>query len=229
MVLVFDELTPDEVVIEVSLAEGSHLDVALLQENVKSRKSLRVEVNQKGNSCLSISIITIGCNNVTNDMDVQLVGEGADLRLLGLYLTDGGEKVTNRTIVTHQVGHCTTNQLYKGALGGESQASFEGKIIVNPNAQKALAQQTNRNILLSDKAKVHAEPQLEIYADDVKCSHGATTGQIDLSQLFYMQQRGIDEDSARRLLTAAYAAEVVNQIPIVDVRECLTKQLFGEI
>lgn len=225
-VLNFDSQTPAEVSVTISLADGAHLDVVLLQENIAEAKRCVVRVEQQANSVLSMSTITLGSADVKNDVEVRLKGEGAELVLNGLYLTSGADKVDNKTVVYHEVGHCTTKQLYKGALDGESKASFEGMIIVQPDAQKTNAQQTNRNILISPKAKVHAEPQLVIYADDVKCSHGATTGQLDQQQLFYMQQRGIDEDAARRMLTAAYAAEVVGLIPIEDVRTRLTDTLF---
>ncbi|MCQ2215837.1 MAG: Fe-S cluster assembly protein SufD [Bacteroidales bacterium] len=225
-VLSFDEQSPAEVNVKVALSDGAHLDVVFLQENVKSSKRCVVRVAQQSNSSLSMSTITLHSVDIKNDVEVRLQGEGAELTLNGLYLTDNAEVVDNRTVVYHEVSHCTTKQLYKGALDGESKASFEGMIIVQPNAQKTNAQQTNRNILISPKAKVHAEPQLVIYADDVKCSHGATTGQLDPVQLFYMQQRGIDEDTARKMLTAAYAAEVVSLIPIEEVRERLTNSLF---
>lgn len=225
-VLSFDEQSPAEVNVKVALSDGAHLDVVFLQENVKSSKRCVVRVAQQSNSSLSMSTITLHSVDIKNDVEVRLQGEGAELTLNGLYLTDNAEVVDNRTVVYHEVSHCTTKQLYKGALDGESKASFEGMIIVQPNAQKTNAQQTNRNILISPKAKVHAEPQLVIYADDVKCSHGATTGQLDPVQLFYMQQRGIDEDTARKMLTAAYAAEVVGLIPIEEVRERLTNSLF---
>lgn len=225
-VLSFDEQSPAEVNVKVALSDGAHLDVVFLQENVKSSKRCVVRVAQQSNSSLSMSTITLHSVDIKNDVEVRLQGEGAELTLNGLYLTDNAEVVDNRTVVYHEVSHCATKQLYKGALDGESKASFEGMIIVQPDAQKTNAQQTNRNILISPKAKVHAEPQLVIYADDVKCSHGATTGQLDPVQLFYMQQRGIDEDTARKMLTAAYAAEVVGLIPIEEVRERLTNSLF---
>lgn len=225
-VLSFDEQSPEEVNVKIALSDGAHLDVVFLQENVKSSKRCVARVAQQSNSSLSMSTITLHSVDIKNDVEVRLQGEGAELTLNGLYLTDNAEVVDNRTVVYHEVSHCTTKQLYKGALDGESKASFEGMIIVQPDAQKTNAQQTNRNILISPKAKVHAEPQLVIYADDVKCSHGATTGQLDPVQLFYMQQRGIDEDTARKMLTAAYAAEVVGLIPIEEVRERLTNSLF---
>lgn len=225
-VLSFDDQTPAEVAISISLTDGAHLDVVLLQENVSSAKKCTVRVEQGGSSALSMSTITLHSMDIKNDVEVRLKGEGAELTLNGLYLTDNSESVDNKTVVYHEVAHCSTKQLYKGALDGESKASFAGMIIVQPNAQKTNAQQTNRNIIISPKAKVHAEPQLVIYADDVKCSHGATTGQLDPVQLFYMQQRGISEDDARKMLTAAYAAEVIGLIPIEDVRERLTDSLF---
>lgn len=225
-VLSFDEQTPEEVNVSVALADGAHLDIVFLQEKVNSAKRCAVRAVQQSNSALSMSTITLHSADIKNDVEVRLEGEGAELVLNGLYLTDNTDQVDNKTVVYHEVGHCSTKQLYKGALDGESKASFEGMIIVQPDAQKTNAQQTNRNILISPKSKVHAEPQLVIYADDVKCSHGATTGQLDPVQLFYMQQRGIDEDLARKMLTAAYAAEVVALIPVEEVRERLTESLF---
>src|SRR5690606_23836772 len=161
-------------------------------------------------------------NSYTFDLDGQLLrtnlhliidGEGIESHMYGLYLLKGNTLADNHTVVDHKKPNSFTNELYKGILDDNSKGVFNGKIYVRPLAQKTNAFQANRNILLSDKATINTKPQLEIWADDVKCSHGCTSGQLDEEALFYLQTRGIDRNSARAMMLYAFAAEVSEKIP----------------
>ena len=139
--------------------------------------------------------------------------ENCETHMHGLYLLDGTTHVDNHTTVDHKVPNCYSNEVYKGIADGKSIAVFNGKIFVRPNAQQTNAFQANNNILLSDLATIHTKPQLEIWADDVKCSHGCTIGQLDTEALFYLQARGIDRQSARSLLLIAFAEDTLEYVP----------------
>ena len=166
-------------------------------------------------------------------LDVTLAGEGSQANIYGAYVCGGEEKVKIAVDMHHDLPHCNSRQLFKGIAGGKSKVDFYGKIIVAQDAQRTEAYQENHNILLSDDAKVDTKPQLEIYADDVKCSHGSTVGQMDDAALFYMRQRGIDEKEARLLLKAAFITEVIETIPLESLRDRLhvlvDKRLRGEL
>jgi Fe-S cluster assembly protein SufD len=145
--------------------------------------------------------------------------EHIESHLNGLYLTAGNQVVDNHTIVDHRKPNCNSNELYKGIIDGKSTATFNGKIFVRKDAQKTNAFQSNRNILLSEDATINTKPQLEIYADDVKCSHGTTTGKLDEEKMFYLRARGIGATNAKKLLMHAFASEVVNTIKMEDLRD----------
>jgi Fe-S cluster assembly protein SufD len=149
---------------------------------------------------------------IRNNLQVILDGEGCESHLLGLYLVQGDTLVDNHTVVDHKKANAFSNELYKGIVDDNARGVFNGKIFVRPNAQKTNAFQSNRNILLSDKATVNTKPQLEIWADDVKCSHGCTTGQLDEEALFYLRARGIGEDTARAMMLYAFAGEVIESL-----------------
>jgi len=134
----------------------------------------------------------------------------------GLYVAGGTQLVDNHTAVYHSKPHCNSNELYKGIIGGKAHAVFNGKIFVEKDAQKTNAYQSNKNILLSNDAVINAKPQLEIFADDVKCTHGATTGQMDDEALFYLRSRGINEDDAKALLNLAFANDILNNISLPE-------------
>jgi Fe-S cluster assembly protein SufD len=148
-----------------------------------------------------------------------LDGEGAECTLNGLYLADGETVVDTHTTIDHAQPHCPSHEVYKGILGGRSRAVFNGKIIVRQDAQKTDAKQTNKALLLSDDAQIDTKPQLEIFADDVKCTHGAAIGQLDEDAMFYLRARGIGEVEARSLLIHAFAGEVIDGIAVEAVRE----------
>jgi Fe-S cluster assembly protein SufD len=139
-------------------------------------------------------------------------GENCESILNGIYLTEENQHVDNHTLVDHRKPHCYSNEKYKGIMNGNSTGVFNGKVFVRQDAQKINAYQSNQNILLSDDATINTKPELEIYADDVKCSHGSTTGQLDEEAMFYLQARGIGKESARKLLVQAFLDEAVNEI-----------------
>jgi Fe-S cluster assembly protein SufD len=158
-----------------------------------------------------------------HDLRARLSGENVETLLYGLYLGRGDQLVDNHTVIYHDRPNCRSWEVYKGVLEGKSHAVFNGKVLVQPEAQKTDAKQTNRNLLLSDGAKVDTKPQLEIFADDVRCTHGATVGRLDESAFFYLQSRGISRSAAKRLLTYAFAAEVTAEVASAPVREALDR------
>ena len=163
--------------------------------------------------------ITIGGRIARNDISAVLDGEGAECTLNGLYVADGDTLVDTHTTIDHARAHCPSHEVYKGILGGRARAVFNGKIIVRPDAQKTDAKQTNKALLLTDGAQINTKPQLEIFADDVKCTHGAAIGQLDEDALFYLRARGIPTLDARNMLIHAFAGEVLDGIKVDGVRD----------
>jgi Fe-S cluster assembly protein SufD len=221
-------------VTEIFAAENTGLDLIRVQnENADSVQLSATYIGQSGNSRVSTNYITLNGGNVRNAVHVNLAGEGADNKAFGLYLTDGKQHVDNFTNVNHISPNCTSNQLYKGILDDNSTGSFNGKIHVMKDAQHTQAYQRNNNILLSDSAKMNTRPQLEIYADDVKCSHGATVGQLDTDALFYLRSRGIPYKESLLLLMYAFSHSVVSEIQMLPLREQIAelvdKRLRGEL
>ncbi|MEZ5418587.1 MAG: Fe-S cluster assembly protein SufD [Vicinamibacterales bacterium] len=172
---------------------------------------------------------TLGGRIVRNDLAAVLDGEGAHATIDGVYLADGEQLVDTHTSIDHAVAHCTSHELYKGILGGRGRAVFNGRILVRPDAQKTDAKQTNRALLLSDDATINSNPQLEIFADDVKCTHGAAVGQLDDEALFYLQARGLSPAQARDMLLHAFANEVLGEISAGELRLALEHRLFSRI
>lgn len=189
--------------------------------------------HQEKESRMSTNTIVLHGGLVRNNIHVKLAGEYADADILGLYLVDGEQHVDTQVFVDHAVPHCTSNEMFKGILDDKASGAFNGHILVRKNAQKTLAYQNNRNILLTKKARIHTKPHLEIYADDVKCSHGATIGQLDPEAMFYLRTRGIGDHSARMLLMYAFAGEVIHKISVPALRErideLVAKRLRGEL
>ena len=176
---------------------------------------LRLEA---GESCAMTLVVPPGTDTLLT-LEVDLAGPGASLDLAGLYLCREAEKVDLRVLVRHAAGGCTSRQLFKGIVGGTARASFDGLIHVAQDAQKTQASQENHSILLTDTARVESRPQLEIYADDVQCSHGATTGYLNPDELFYLRSRGIPEAQARRLQMVAFLAPVLRRLPASLIEE----------
>lgn len=168
---------------------------------------------QANHSRVNTYTFTLDGKFVRNNLQLQLDGEGCESHMYGLYLLHGETIADNHTVVDHRKPNSFSNELYKGVLEGTSKGVFNGKIFVRPDAQKTNAFQSNRNILLSEKATINTKPQLEIWADDVKCSHGCTTGQLDEEALFYLRSRGVEKNTARAMMLYAFAAEVLENIP----------------
>jgi Fe-S cluster assembly protein SufD len=218
---------------EMVIDENAQFDYCTLENTgVKTNSVSHIFANQKDNSILKIN--QIGLNNavVRNNFEVNINGQGAELFLGGMLISDGTQETENFTLIRHNQPNSTSNELFKYILDDTSHGIFSGRIIVEKDAQKTYAKQTNKNICLTNNALMHARPQLEIYADDVKCGHGATTGQIDNEAIFYLRARGIDEKTARRMLLAAFTADVIEQVKIDVLRERLTlmveKRLNGD-
>jgi len=221
-------------VTEVFMDEGAQLDHYKLQ-NLNNDTSLinSTFFYQSANSNLSTFAISLNGGLIRNDLRITLDGEGSHADIFGLYLVDKDQHVDNHVFVDHSKPGCTSNELFKGILDDHATAVFNGHILVRKDAQRTNAYQKNRNVLLTDKATVNAKPFLEIYADDVKCSHGATVGQLDDNALFYIKSRGISEYNAKLLLMYAFAAEVINKVNIIPLREriddLVKKRLRGEL
>ncbi|MDP6182930.1 MAG: Fe-S cluster assembly protein SufD, partial [Gammaproteobacteria bacterium] len=161
------------------------------------------------------------------DVNADLVGPGASVVLNGLFMANDNQHIDHHTRVRHRVGQTVSNENYKGIADGTGRGVFNGKVIVAEGAQKIEALQSSKNLLLSDRAEIDTKPELEIYADDVKCAHGATVGQLDGDALFYLRSRGIDEQSARGILTFAFAADIASDIDIEPLREWLEKRIMA--
>jgi Fe-S cluster assembly protein SufD len=166
---------------------------------------------------------------VRNDAVVILDGEGGDCTLNGLYLADRDRLVDNHTTIDHARAHCGSHEVYKGILGGTARAVFNGKIIVRQDAQKTDAKQTNRALLLTDGATINTKPQLEIFADDVKCTHGAAIGQLDDEAIFYLRARGMTYAEARDMLIHAFAGQVLDGVRVEPLRRALEAELFEQL
>ncbi|MFM6934155.1 MAG: Fe-S cluster assembly protein SufD [Flavobacteriales bacterium] len=177
------------------------------------------EVWQDANSNFQINSCTLDGQFVRNDLHIQVQGEHAETHLNGMYLLKEQQHVANYTTVDHQVANCESNELYKGIMDDQSVAVFNGKVFVRQDAQKTNAFQSNGNVLISDNASVNSKPELEIYADDVKCSHGSTTGQLDDEALFYLRARGISEKGATQLLLTAFMSDVLDKVKNPAVKE----------
>jgi Fe-S cluster assembly protein SufD len=203
----------------VLLDAGASLDLTKVQrESPQAYHLERLDVKAARGAGFTHHSISLGARIARNDLNVALEGEGAECSLFGLYEVAGQQHVDHHTNIDHAQPNCTSRELYKGVLDGRARAVFDGRIVVRPGAQKTSAIQTNKNLLLSKEALVHTKPQLEIFANDVKCKHGATIGQLDESMLFYMRSRGIGLAEARRLLVHAFASEIVDTVKTDAVR-----------
>ncbi len=221
-------------VMEVFLGRGAQFNLYELEETSHSNTRLgHLFVRQDADSSFNHSNITLTNGFTRNYINVSLEGHGAETNICGLAIGDKEQHIDNHTLVDHKTGNCNSNELYKYILDEHSTGVFAGKMLIRPDAQHTNSLQTNRNLCLTNDAHMYAQPQLEIYADDVKCSHGSTVGQLDENALFYMQQRGIPADEARHLLMYAFAGEVIEHIGIEALRDRLhmlvEKRLRGEL
>jgi Fe-S cluster assembly protein SufD len=219
---------------EVFAGKGANISYDRLQnENSMSTQINNLFIHQTENSKFTSSIVSLHGGLIRNNFYALQDGQHAETNLNGLFLCDDNQHVANYVLIDHASPNCTSNQLFKGILDDNATGSFNGKILVRKNAQKIQAYQKNNNILMSSTARMNTKPHLEIYADDVKCSHGATTGQIDNEAMFYLRSRGIGEKEARQLLMYAFANEIVSRIsvPVLKERiiELVAKRLRGEL
>ncbi|TAJ92567.1 MAG: Fe-S cluster assembly protein SufD [Gammaproteobacteria bacterium] len=214
----------------ISGGEGASLRHYKLQgESQKSYHIAATHIRQARDCRVESCSIALGGALVRNDITASLDGEGAEVALDGLYMGNGRQHVDNHTWIHHRSPHTTSREEYKGVLNDHARAVFNGKVIVHEHAQKADARQANDNLLLSDNAEIDTKPELEIHADDVKCSHGATIGQLDENMLFYLRSRAVDADTARSLLIFAFADAVVSRIGLRPIRERLEAMILGKL
>jgi len=217
-------------VTEVVLGANAQLTHYKVQrESEEAYHVATLQAHQARDSRLVTHSVSLGARLARNDINSVLDGEGAECEMNGLYLAQGRQHVDFHTRVDHAKPHGTSKEFFKGVLDGRSRGVFSGKVYVHPDAQKTDAAQRNANLLLSAHAEVDTKPQLEIYADDVKCSHGATVGQLDADSMFYLRSRGLDPQAARSLLIYAFANEVLSEIRLEPLRVSLEEELIGRL
>ena len=215
---------------EIIAGDNAHVDHYKIQQESDDAFHIGgVFINQAANSNVKNHNVALSGLVTRNDTYTNLLGQGAHMEMNGLVLGKGRQHIDNHTQVNHAVPNCTSDEYYKTVLDDQSRSVFRGRIIVAEDAQQTNADQQNNNLLLSKNAEADTKPQLEIYADDVKCSHGATVGQIDPTSLFYLKSRGIDTESANGLLTFAFANEVIERINVESIRTQLTQIIAGEL
>lgn len=217
-------------VTEVFVGENAVLDHYKVQEESLDAFHIgTMHVHMARHATFSSHSFALGGRLVRNEVVATLDGEGGECTLNGLYLVDGDRLVDNHTTIDHAKAHCPSHEIYKGILGGRARAVFNGKIIVRPDAQKTNAKQTNRALLLSDSASINTKPQLEIFADDVKCTHGAAIGQLDEDAIFYLRARGLTYEEARDLLIHAFAGEILDRVRIEPLKSALETELYAQL
>ncbi|MBZ5621974.1 MAG: Fe-S cluster assembly protein SufD [Acidobacteriia bacterium] len=213
-------------VTEIVVAEGAVVDhYKVQQEDSRAFHVATLQVQLGRSANFSSHSISLGGALVRNDVNAVL-SEGTEATLNGLYIVNGTQHIDNHTVIDHAKPHGTSHELYKGILDGKANAVFNGRIIVRKDAQKTDSKQTNKNLVLSDEAVINTKPELQILADDVRCTHGATIGQLDAEALFYMQSRGIGKSDARNLLTYAFAQDIIDRIKVQSLKDSLEQSLF---
>ncbi len=221
-------------VIEAYVGENASLDLYCLEEtHIRNHRVSNVYVEQLASSRVNHNVITLHNGVTRNRLDIVFKGEGAECSANGCVIADKSQHVDNNTLIDHQVGHCTSRELYKYVLDGDARGAFAGRVLVRHGAQKTTSQETNQNLCASRTARMYTQPMLEIYADDVKCAHGSTVGQLNDAALFYMRQRGISEKEAKLLLEFAFINEVIDHIGLEPLRDRLhhlvEKRFRGEL
>lgn len=217
-------------VTEIRLSGGASLEHYKLQrESMNGFHIGNTQVHQQADSHFTSHSVSLGGKLARNDIDVRLLERGAEVTLNGLYIAGKSQHIDNHTRVDHLSPHTGSTETYRGVLSGRSRGVFNGKVVVHKGAFKTNAHQSNANLLLSDSAEVDTKPELEIYADDVKCTHGATIGQLDKNMLFYLRSRAIPEDLARSLLTFAFAGDVIRRIRLDPIRRLLEYTVLGRL
>ena len=221
-------------VIEAFVGENAKLDLYCLEEtHQKNTRVSNVYIQQQRDSRVNHNVITLHNGVTRNKLNLDLVGEGAECYCSGCVIADKQQHVDNNTLITHHAAHCTSHELYKYVLDDEATGAFAGRVLVKPGAQKTESQMTNQNLCATEQARMYTQPMLEIYADDVKCAHGSTVGQLNDAAMFYMQQRGIPEKEARLLLQNAFINEVIDRMQLEPLRDRLhylvEKRFRGEL
>jgi Fe-S cluster assembly protein SufD len=207
---------------------GANANVNLFKIQHKAENEIHVEttnIKQQHQSICNVVTVMVSGKFIRNNLNNVFKGENSESHFYGLYVAGGNEFMDNHTLIDHAVPNCFSNEFYKGIIGDEAHGVFNGKILVRKDAQKTNAFQSNRNVLLSDKAVMNSKPQLEIFADDVKCTHGATTGQLDDEAMFYLQSRGLRYENARALLLRAFASDILEKISLEPLRHQLEQYL----
>ena len=213
-------------VVQAAIRDGGQLDYVRIQQRSEDHLSVnRVESTLDENAVLTYCSFDFGGALARTDVVGSILGAGASVNLHGLYLASGQQHIDNHTRVDHMVGPGTSKEEYRGILAGRSRCVFNGKAVVHKGADGTDADQSNHNLLLSEKAEVDTKPELEIYADDVKCSHGATVGQLDKAALFYLRARGLDQEQAAQALTRAFGAMILSALPIEACRDYVSAAL----
>ena len=221
-------------VIEAYVGDNAGLDLYCLEEtHAKNTRVSNLYIEQQANSRVNHNIITLHNGVTRNKTDLAFCGEGAECNLCGCVIADKQQHVDNNTLIDHRVPHCTSNELYKYVLDGHATGAFAGRVLVRHGAQKTVSQETNQNLCATKEARMYTQPMLEIYADDVKCAHGSTVGQLNDAAMFYMQQRGIPVKEAKLLLGFAFINEVIDQMQLAPLRDRLhylvEKRFRGEL
>ena len=221
-------------VIEAYVGENASLDLYCLEEtHIKNVRVSNVYVEQQANSRMRHNVITLHNGITRNMLNVTFKGEGAECQCNGCAISDKQQHVDNNTLIDHQAAHCSSRELYKYVLNDQSTGAFAGRVLVRPGAQKTSSEMRNQNLCATKQTRMYTQPMLEIYADDVKCSHGSTVGQLNEAALFYMRQRGITEKEARLLLQQAFVNEVIEGIQLEPLRDRLRylveKRFRGEL
>jgi Fe-S cluster assembly protein SufD len=217
-------------VTQVELASGARANIVRLQDRDRSHVQVgKLAAKLQAAATLDYVSFDIGGKLVRHDVTADILGADAVVRMHGLYLASDQQHIDIHTRVDHRVGPAASREEYRGILNGKSRCVFNGKAIVHAGADGTDAEQANHNLLLSDKAEVDTKPELEIYADDVKCSHGATVGQLDKAALFYMQSRGLDRDAAAHLLTRAFAGQILNYLPFAAMRDHIEARIDSKL
>lgn len=207
-------------VCEIFVDDNAKADYYLIEDEGSETSAItNTNVSQKKDSRFTIVTVTKSGKLIRNNIHLSIAEPGCESNMMGVYFTDGNQHVDNQTYADHQDHGCNSNELYKGVMADRSTGVFNGKIMVHKAAQQTNAFQSNQNILLSDKATINTKPELEIYADDVKCSHGCTIGQLDEEAMFYLQSRGLGKEAAHRLLVQAFAQDVIDTIDLVELKE----------
>lgn len=221
-------------VIEAYVGENASLDLYCLEEtHDKNTRVSNVYIEQQANSRVNHNVITLRNGITRNRLDLVFKGEGAECWCNGCVIADKSQHVDNNTLIDHQVGHCDSHELYKYVVDDDAIGAFAGRVLVRHDSQKTTSDERNQNLVMTKRARMYTQPMLEIYADDVKCSHGSTVGQLNDAAMFYMQQRGIDEHEAKLLLEFAFIGEVIDQIKLEPLRDRLhqlvEKRFRGEL